>query len=142
MDLWKKIGSAIRYRLVLEKLTQRVLLRLGIKLEFYYWTQEGLAGDPPQEQGCDLKDYTFSAFGADEMRTIASLTPWRHEDILLRHLPDVGHGHPQRIAVNRQRPVEVFNNDSDVVYFSDGHDAPFLVAGRLVYWYIGTLADW
>lgn len=88
MDLWKKIGSAIRYRLVLEKLTQRVLLRLGIKLEFYYWTQEGLAGDPPQEQGCDLKDYTFSAFGADEMRTIASLTPWRHEDVLLRHLDE------------------------------------------------------
>lgn len=88
MDLWEKVGRAIRYRLVLEKLTERVLPRLRIRIEFYYWTQEGLVED--STQGCDssAEDCTFGAFGPDEIRTFVTLVPWRSEAELLQRLDE------------------------------------------------------
>jgi hypothetical protein len=77
MNLWKKIGRAVRHRLVLQKLTQRVLVKLGIRIEAYYWTQEGLAKAAPPGWERNLEDYRFSAFGPEEMQTIALLVPWR-----------------------------------------------------------------
>ena len=77
MNLWKKIGHTIRHRLVLQKLTQRVLVKLGIRIEAHYWTQEGLAKAAPSGWERDLEDYRFSTFGPEEMQTIASLVPWR-----------------------------------------------------------------
>jgi hypothetical protein len=86
MELWKKIGRTIRYRLVLHKMNERVLARLGIKIEFYYWLQEGLVAAMPPGLGDGLEDYTLTVFGPEEVRAIASLLPWRGETDLLQQL--------------------------------------------------------
>jgi len=88
MDLWKKIGRAIRHRLVLQKVTQRVLVKLGIRIDIHYWTQEGLADELPQGSDRGFEDYSFSAFGPEEMRIIASLAPWRPAAMTLARLDE------------------------------------------------------
>jgi len=88
MNLWRKVGRAIRYRLVLQKLTERALPRLGIRVEFYYWTQEGQIDNATQGSDSGFEDCTFSPFGPDEIRTFVSLVPWRSEAELLQRLDE------------------------------------------------------
>ena len=102
MNLWRKVGRAIRYRLVLEKLTERVLPRLGIRVEFYYWTQEGRTDNATPGSDSGFEDCTFGAFGRDEIRTFVTLVPWRSETELLQRLDEgklcFGVKHHGRIA--------------------------------------------
>ncbi|HPC95659.1 MAG TPA: GNAT family N-acetyltransferase [Sedimentisphaerales bacterium] len=88
MNLWRKVSRAIRYRLVLQKLIERVLVTLGIRIRCYYWVQEGLSGSRPQDFPPNLDDCTFQAFGPDEIRAIATQVPWRSETELLQRLDE------------------------------------------------------
>ncbi|HRS11759.1 MAG TPA: hypothetical protein P5068_11690 [Sedimentisphaerales bacterium] len=83
-----KLGRAIRYRLVLQKLTERVLPRLRIHIEFYYWTQEGQTDDTSPGSDSGFEDCTFSPFGPDEIRTFVTLVPWRSEAELLQRFDE------------------------------------------------------
>ncbi len=88
MNTWRKAAQAIRYRLTLQKLTERILPRLGIQIQCYYWIQEGLNGSKPPGLPPDLDGCTFSAFGPDEIRTLVTVVPWRSEAEWLRRLDE------------------------------------------------------
>ena len=47
---------------MLQKLTLRVLVKLGIRIEAYYWTQEGLTDEMPPGWDLGMEGYSFSAF--------------------------------------------------------------------------------
>jgi ribosomal protein S18 acetylase RimI-like enzyme len=68
----KKLWRAVRYGLLLHK-AQRRLPKLGIVIMPYYWTQEGVVDNlsPGLQNG--FEGYSFSSFGPEDIKTIASL---------------------------------------------------------------------
>jgi GNAT superfamily N-acetyltransferase len=81
----KRIWRAVRHGLLLQKVRERLLGKLGIVVMPYYWTQEGTADASPG-LGRGLEDCTFHRFGEEDVKAFAAQIPWRSETDLLAKL--------------------------------------------------------
>ena len=85
MSKIENIRNALRFGMLLFRLQDR-LGRAGIRIEPYYWMQEGVTEcNPPVLEGRP-DDYSLSFFGNEEMKTIGSILPQYPEHNLLARL--------------------------------------------------------